>query len=416
MIAIAIPIPVYAALLLNKSHLFFDTHFFRFLDTLLPGIQSTSSPVRYQTTAIMNVMYGVFLSSFSIFQFFSTLLLGAYSDSKGRKKAILFSLLIMVFGFMFLSLGTYIQSLALLFLGYALLGIGGGNITVYYSILADISTIKTKAKYFGLVGVCFGIAFIIGPLLGGILTKSTSHYWLNYTLPFIISTICCFIGLLISLAFLPETLENPTRSEKIFSRSFESLKTFLSKQSTLRTLLFTVFTITIGFTFFREFFSSYMFQKFEYLPNHTGRLFGYMGIWMMITQGIFLRILPKFSNTTTIILIFLPLLAISFLVLLLPDTGTQMYLALPFVVIAQSMVVPNINALISNSASMSEQGTVLGVNQSLQAFAQIAPPFITGFGVVMHLSMPFILAFLVTMIGFLLYIAYYLKEKNSGKN
>lgn len=416
MIAIAIPIPVYAALLLNKSHLFFDTPFFYWLDTLLTGVQSSSSQTRFQTTAIMNVMYGVFLSSFSIFQFFSTLLLGSYCDSHGRKKAILISLLIMVFGFVCLSFGTYIQSLTFLFLGYALLGIGGGNITVYYSILADISTIKTKAKYFGLVGVCFGIAFIIGPFLGGILTKSTSQYWLNYALPFIVSTLCCFIGLLISLVFLPETLENPTRTDKIVKKSFDSLKLFLSTKSSLRTLLFTMFTITVGFTFFREFFSSYMFQKFEYLPNQTGRLFGYMGIWMMITQGIILRILPKYSNASSIILVVLPILAVSFLVLLLPSDGGQMYFALPLVVIAQSIVVPNVNALISNSASSNEQGTVLGVNQSLQAFAQIAPPFITGFGVVMHLSLPFILAFSVTMLGFLLYIAYYLKEKNSGKN
>lgn len=416
MIAIAIPIPVYAALLLNKAHLFFDTPLFYWLDTLLTGVQSSTTQARNQTTAIMNVMYGVFLSSFSIFQFFSTLLLGSYCDSHGRKKAILISLVIMVFGFFFLSVGTYIQSLSFLFLGYALLGIGGGNITVYYSILADISTIKTKAKYFGLVGVCFGIAFIIGPFLGGILTKSTSQYWLNYALPFIVSTVCCIFGLLISLVFLPETLENPTFSDSIVKKSFQSLKLFLSTKSSLRILLFTIFTITVGFTFFREFFSSYMFQKFEYLPNQTGRLFGYMGIWMMITQGIILRILPKFSNTSTIILFTLPLLAISFLVLLLPNIGTQMYFALPFVVIAQSIVVPNVNALISNSASSNEQGSVLGVNQSLQALAQIAPPFITGFGVVMHLSLPFILAFSVTMLGFLLYIAYYLKEKNSGKN
>lgn len=416
MIAIAIPIPVYAALLLNKAHLFFDTPLFYWLDTFLVGVQTSLSQARFQTTAIMNVMYGVFLSSFSIFQFFSTLLLGAYSDSHGRKKAILISLLIMVFGFVFLSIGTYIQSLSLLFLGYALLGTGGGNITVYYSMLADISTIKTKAKYFGLVGVCFGIAFIIGPFLGGILTKSTSHYWLNYTLPFIISTLCCIIGLIISLVFLPETLEIQTRTERIIKKSFESLVVFVSTKSSLRTLLFTMFTITVGFTFFREFFSSYMFQKFEFLPNQTGRLFGYMGIWMMITQGIFLRILPKFSTTATTILIALPALAIGFLLLLLPNIGSQMYLALPIVVIAQSIVVPNVNALISNSASSNEQGTVLGVNQSLQALAQIAPPFITGFGVVMHLSLPFILAFSVTMLGFLLYIAYYLKEKNSGKN
>jgi hypothetical protein len=126
--------------------------------------------------------------------------------------------------------------------------------------------------------------------------------------------------------------------------------------------------------------------------------------------------LPKYSNASSIIFVVLPILAISFLVLLLPSVGGHMYFALPFVVIAQSIVVPNVNALISNSASSNEQGTVLGVNQSLQALAQIAPPFITGFGVVMHLSLPFILAFSVTMLGFLLYIAYYLKEKKSGKN
>ena len=415
MVAIAIPIPVYAALLLNKSHQFFDSVFFQNLDIFFSTFQSNPSNTRYQTTPIMNVMYGLFLSTFSIFQFFSTLLLGAYSDSTGRKKAILISLIIMVIGFAVLSFGTFFQSLILLFLGYALLGIGGGNITVYYSILADISTIATKAKYFGLVGVCFGIAFIIGPFLGGMLTKATTYYWLNYTLPFLVSTSCCLLGLIISMVFLPETLESPTKTEKILRSSFKNLKIYLTTNTSLRLLLFSMFTITVGFTFFREFFSSFMFQKFEFLPNQTGRLFGYMGIWIMITQGIFLRYLPKFASSSQIVLLFISPLALSFLVLLLPTSGSQMYIALPFVVIAQSIVAPNLNALISNSALASEQGTVLGVNQSLQALAQIAPPFITGFGVAMHLSLPFILAFIVTLLGFLLYIAYYLKEHSSAK-
>ncbi len=415
MVAIAIPIPVYAALLLNKTHLFFNSPVFEFFNQFLPNQTVQQLSNKYNATPIMNIMYGVFLSTFSFFQFFSTLVLGSYSDSSGRKKAIVISLGIMVLGFAFLSMGTFFQILPFLFIGYALLGIGGGNITVYYSSLADISSFESKAKYFGLVGVSFGIAFIIGPFVGGILTKSTSYYWLNYSLPFIVSTICCSIGLVISLLFFKETIEINSKTNNLFRKSFFHFKDFLTSNSSLRLLLVTMFIITVGFTFFREFYSSFMFQKFQYLPNQTGRLFGYMGIWIMITQGIFLRFLPKVANFSKIVSYTLPLLAGSFLLLLLPTDGNQMYIVLPFVVIAQSIVAPNINALISNSVSAKQQGAVLGVNQSLQALAQIAPPFITGFGVAMQLSLPFILASLVTMLGIVVYIAYYLKEKTNAK-
>src|ERR1700761_3864302 len=130
---------------------------------------------------------GILTASFSIAQFFATPVLGTLSDRIGRKRILAFSLLGTCLSFIVFGLAG---SLLLLFAARILDGITGGNISVAQAIVTDISTAKERPKNFGLLGSAFGFGYVIGPAIGGLLSK------LGERVPFFFAAASAFAGML----------------------------------------------------------------------------------------------------------------------------------------------------------------------------------------------------------------------------
>ena len=179
----------------NRSRLF-TIIFTVFLDLVGVGIanpiiaplllrpESNFLPATY-TDDQRTLLLGMLIAVFSIAGFFSGPLLGALSDRYGRKPVLLGSISLTLTGYLIFALGIYLKNVPLLFLSRAVYGIGGGNLSVIQSAIADISDAKSRTKNFGLIGVAFGIGFIIGPALGGELANPGLVSWFNFTTPFL---------------------------------------------------------------------------------------------------------------------------------------------------------------------------------------------------------------------------------------
>ena len=139
---------------------------------------------------------GLLTASFSIAQFFATPVLGSLSDKYGRKPLLIISLIGTCISFI---LFAQARSLIMLFVARILDGLTGGNISVAQAMVSDSSNSEDRAKNFGIIGSAFGFGFVIGPAIGGILSK------INLQAPFYFSAGIALIGVLCTYFFLKET-------------------------------------------------------------------------------------------------------------------------------------------------------------------------------------------------------------------
>ncbi|MCB2290558.1 MFS transporter [Clostridium sp. CS001] len=406
----------------NKNLTIIPIFFTVFLDLLglgivipiLPAVlldpRSAVLPFSYDFST-RTLIYGFLIASFPLAQFFGAPILGSLADQKGRKKLLTVSLLGTLLGYILFALGIIYNNIYLLFIGRILDGFTGGNISIAQSAIADISTPETKSRNFGLIGMAFGLGFIIGPYIGGKLADPTIVSWFTYATPFWLSVILTSINILLVLLYFPETLVNATKSAKVSALTgFKNIKKAFTYKD-LRTMFLVGFLLTVGFNFFTQFFQVFLIGKFHFNQSKIGDLFAYMGIWIALSQGIFLRPLSKKFTPMSILSVSIILLALMFPMLLIPSKAIGIYFIIPFIAIFQGLTQPNSTAIISNLADTDKQGEILGINQSIMSLAQAIPPIIAGFITSISLNLPTIFAAGSTLVAWLVFRIFFVKQQ-----
>jgi DHA1 family tetracycline resistance protein-like MFS transporter len=356
------------------------------------------------------LIYGFLIASYPLAQFFGAPILGTLADQKGRKKLLTISLLGTLVGYVLFALGIVYNSIFLLFIGRILDGFTGGNISIAQSSIADISTPETKSRNFGLIGMAFGLGFIIGPYVGGKISDPSIVSWFTYATPFWLSVILTLINILLVLWYFPETLINARKVKVSALTGIRNIqKAFTYKD--LRTMFLVGFLLTVGFNFFTQFFQVFLIGKFQFNQSKIGDLFAYMGIWIALSQGLFLRPLSKRYKPMSILSVSIILLALTFPLLLLPTKAIGIYLIIPFIAIFQGLTQPNSTAIISNLADKDKQGEILGINQSIMSLAQALPPIIAGFITSISLNLPTIFAAGSTLLAWLIFRIFFIREQ-----
>ena len=136
--------------------------------------------------AVRTMIYGFLIASYPLAQFFGAPILGTLADRYGRKKLLTVSLLGTMLGYALFAIGIVTGNIFLLFGSRLLDGFTGGNISIAQSAIADISDETNKSRNFGLIGMAFGLGFIIGPYIGGKLSESRIRFF-HETVPDTIS-------------------------------------------------------------------------------------------------------------------------------------------------------------------------------------------------------------------------------------
>lgn len=347
LLGVGIIIPIIAPLFLDVEHHLLPDHY---------------------TFSDRTIAMGLLISSFSFMQFFGSSFLGALSDRFGRKKVLFASIAGSALGYVILATGIELGLPALLFAGRMLNGFCAGNLAVIYSAIADISSTNDKSKNFGLVGAAFGIGFVIGPFMGGQLADPHVVSWFTYATPFWVAALLSLLNLVLISFRFTETIGQKVNRSLNFTTGIKNLRIAFT-HTQLRTVFLVSFLFIFGFTFFTQFIQVYLIEVFDYKQSDIGQLFAYMGIWIALTQGGIIRPVSKRFAPTATLRFSLLFLAVAMLALLLPSASWQLFLALPFVSIFQGLTSPNITATVSNLAGNDIQGEILGINQSVSAFA-----------------------------------------------
>jgi MFS transporter, DHA1 family, tetracycline resistance protein len=322
------------------------------------------------------ILYGLLLGFFPLAQFLATPIFGQLSDLYGRRKILILSLIGSAVSYAIFAFGVMIANLPLLFLARFFGGLTGGNIAVAQAIVGDVSEEKNKTKNFGLIGGAFGLGFILGPFIGGHLGGTV----FGSSFPFWMVALFSVFNFVFVYFFLPEThlitLDN--RRVKIdWTKSFTEIKQAFSIPS-LKVILLMSFLFQAGFSFLTTFCNPFFIERFGWGEEMIGNFFGYIGIWIAISQVVLLRFFSKHSERK--VLNYSLILSSVFAGFLLVPTNQLWLLFLaPLFAVFIGLATANITAIVSKSADPKKQGEVMGINSSIQALAQAIPPILSGF-------------------------------------
>jgi MFS transporter, DHA1 family, tetracycline resistance protein len=310
---------------------------------------------------------GWLMFSFSIMQFLFAPVLGSLSDRFGRRPVLLISLF--GFGLNYLII-AFAPTIGWLFAGRILAGITGASFTTASAYVADISSPEKRAQNFGLIGAAFGLGFIIGPVLGGVLGQY------NMQLPFLVAAGLTFLNWTYGYFVLPESLPMEKRRNFDIKRanpigSLMQLRKYPVISGMIASL---IFMYIAGFAT-QSTWTFYTMEAFKWSESLVGYSLGLVGLLMALVQGGLVRVLnprlgPVKSIYTGFIFYGLGLVMIAFA----PQGWMLFLIMIPFSL--GGIANPAIQSIISNQVPDNEQGELQGALTSLMSVTSIIGPLL----------------------------------------
>ncbi|MBD3615721.1 MAG: TCR/Tet family MFS transporter [Gracilimonas sp.] len=302
-------------------------------------------------------------------QFFFAPVLGGLSDRFGRRPVLLFSLL--GFGLDYILLG-FAPTVVWLFIGRFISGITGASYTTASAYIADISPPERRSQDFGLIGAAFGLGFIIGPSVGGILGEYGAR------IPFFTAAGLVLVNVLYGYFVLPESLSQENRRAFDWKRAnpFGSLKQ-LSKFPKISSLAGVFFLVYLANHATQSTWTYFTMEKFGWTEMTVGLSLGLVGLSVVGVQGGLIKwIIPKIGNNKTVYFGLLMYVLGFFGFAFAPEGWMMMAIILPFCI--GGLATPALQGIISTEVSDNAQGELQGALTSLVSFSAIfGPPIMT---------------------------------------
>lgn len=308
---------------------------------------------------------GILFVTYALLQFLFGPLMGSLSDQMGRRPIILISLAAFAVDYAFMALAP---SLVLLFVGRAIAGIAGAVYAPANAYAADITPPPERAAVFGRLGAAFGMGFIIGPALGGVVGE------LGPRAPFLLAAVLSGANLVFGFLVLPESLP-PERRRRLDWKRANPLGGLmaLGRYGGVLGIILAYFIFSLAFNVYPGTWSYYAEAKFGWTSSMIGLSLMCTGVFMALVQFVLTGPITKRigeANTAiaSVCVSMLGCVAYAFI-----PFGWLVFLVQPFVSL-QALCFPSFNALVSRRVSASEQGALQGVMGSMSALGSVFGP------------------------------------------
>lgn len=310
---------------------------------------------------------GILSTAFAAMQFLFGPVLGNLSDAYGRRAVLLVSLFVMSLDYVVMAIAG---SIWLLLIGRIVGGITAATHSTAAAFMADVSKPHEKAANFGLIGAAFGVGFVLGPLMGGLLSEYGTRA------PFWAAAGLSFANFLLGLAVMPETVTDKTRRVFHWHRARpDSALRAMAALPGIRPLLWVYFLYSVSIYVYPAIWSYFTTERFGWSPQMIGLSLAVYGLGMAAVQGGLIRPATRHFGERTTIVFGMVFEIVSFLLLAFLTNGTIALMLIPVTALG-AVVTPALQAQMSRATPDSQQGELQGVLAALHALSMVISPLV----------------------------------------
>jgi MFS family permease len=342
-----------------------------FIDLVGFGLMIPLLPYYAQRFAASPLQMTLLFAIYSLMSMITAPLWGGLSDRIGRRPVLMASMAAGALAYLGLAFAT---GLWMLFAARAFAGACAGNIAAAQAYIADVTPPEQRAKGMGMIGAAFGLGFIIGPVLGGIIAGNDLAT-ADLESPCLIAAGMSFAAFLGVIVLLPESLSTD-RAQGSRGRIAATRAAII--QPVLARLLAVFFLVILAFSGMETTFAWWAIAQFGWGPRSIGFVFFYVGLLSALMQGGLIGPLTRRFGEERLMLGGLAAIALGLLVLPFARGVPALVVALTALALGMGAMQPSLNSLISRRAGTGEQGEVMGVAQSVGSLSRVLGPIIAG--------------------------------------
>jgi DHA1 family tetracycline resistance protein-like MFS transporter len=310
---------------------------------------------------------GLLFSSYQVAQLLAGPFLGRLSDRHGRRPILILSQAGTALSFLILGLSS---NFTVMLLARLLDGASGGNILVAQAYIADVTAPEDRARGMGLIGMAFGLGFVFGPLLGGLLLSLPIADDWRLRVPFLVAAAFSTLAWVLVMTCLPESRQGQPRRESARGASWKGIVTTLSLPGIGRLILIG-FLAVLAFAAFEGTFALFLARRMHW--DERAAAFAFAGIGFlsaMVQGGLIRRLVPRFGEVRLIIA-GLVLAGCGFAGMAVVESASGLAGAMMFLGVGQGLLSPSVSGLLSRLTPMTAQGAVFGTLTSAQTLARM---------------------------------------------
>lgn len=339
------------------------------LGIIIPVLPGLIMELTGSTISEASYIGGLLMFAYAAMQFLFSPILGGLSDQYGRRTVLLFSLFGFGVDYFFMA---WAPTISWLFLGRVVAGITGASFTTASAYIADVSAPEKRAQNFGMIGAAFGLGFIIGPMVGGMLGAY------GVRVPFYAAAGLTLLNWLYGYFVLPESLSIENRRSFSWKRAnpWGTLKN-LSRYPLVIGLVSTLVLVYVASHATQSTWAYFTTEKFGWNEAQVGYSLGFVGFMIALVQGVLIRPVMKKIGQKKALYLGLMFNALGFLLIAIATEGWMLYvIMIPYAF--GGLAGPALQGLMSNTVPANEQGELQGGLTSLISLTSIVgPPLMT---------------------------------------
>lgn len=315
-----------------------------------------------------NLLYGLTIGIYMFCWFFGAAFLGDLSDQIGRKKSLLICLFGAFIGYLISALAVVVSSYALLLIGRVIAGFTAGSQSIAQAAIVDMSEPEHKVRNLGLILFFCSLGFMVGPMIGGVLSSAKLVSWFSYAMPFYFAAAISLLNAILLQYLFQETFLHTKKLRFKFHYAFEIFFSAF-KHEKIRELSIILLVMMFGWSGIYSFISMYLLQVYHFTALQNGFYMGLMGVGFGIGTGFLVEPLTKRFSLRQCVIYSCLIVALATVLTITAPFEMCVWFYVVMITIAMAVAYSAILTLFSNQVGEDSQGWIMGITGAIMAFA-----------------------------------------------